>query len=68
MGTESGFSESMLRDRLNKEGVAGRKLGRVQVLDQVSLFEVQSRSSDDALKSFKGFRIEGEKVRARRRS
>ena len=67
MGNERGFNESMLRERLGAQGVEGGKLGKVQVLEQVCVFEVQSRASDDALKSFKGFKLDGDKVRARRR-
>ncbi len=67
-GSEVGMSESTLRQKLNNGGLQGGQLGRLQVLDQVCIFEVHERGVDQALKSFKGFRIEGQKVRARRRS
>lgn len=67
-GSETGLSEAKLRQTLGQGGLGQSQLGRLQVLDQVSIFEVHERGVDQALKSFKGFKIEGRKVRARRRS
>ena len=69
MGTGGGLSEESLRQRLAQEGgLTERQLGRVEVMGDVSLFEVHERASERALKSFKGFRLSGQKVRARRKS
>jgi hypothetical protein len=68
LGQDAGLSESALRDRLTQGGVTPQQLGRVEILDGVSLFEVRDRSTEQALKSFKGFRLSGQKVRARRKS
>ena len=67
-GLEGGLSEQILKQKLKQGGLNLRQLGRLQVLDQVCIFEVQERGADQALKSFKGYKIDGQKVRARRRS
>jgi ATP-dependent RNA helicase DeaD len=67
-GADTGFSERSLKQKLEGSGLQGAQVGRLQVLEQTSIFEVQEVRVEQALKSFKGFKIEGKKVRARRRS
>jgi hypothetical protein len=69
IGTGGGLSEEGLRHRLAEEGgLTDHQLGRVEVMGDVSLFEVKEPASERALKSFKGFKLSGQKVRARRKS
>ena len=66
-GSQGGISERALKQKLADSGLQGAQIAKLNIYENVATFEVRERRADQALKSFKGYRIDGKKVRARRK-
>ncbi|MEE2644294.1 MAG: DEAD/DEAH box helicase, partial [Myxococcota bacterium] len=66
VGRSGGLDEATLRSTLERGSILGAQLRQLSVSDTGAHFEVPSEKLNAALKSFKGFRLSGQKVRARR--
>ena len=66
-GSQGGISERALKQKLADSGLQGAQIAKLNIYEHIATFEVRERRVDQALKSFKGYRIDGKKVRARRK-
>ena len=66
-GRVRGLNEETLISQLIKGGLNPKRMRDLNIAQDMSIFSVQERSLDIALKSFKGFKLEGGRVSARQK-
>jgi ATP-dependent RNA helicase DeaD len=66
-GRVRGLSEETLLSQLIKGGLNPKRMRDLNINQDMSIFSVQEQSLDIALKSFKGFKLEGGRVSARQK-
>ena len=66
-GRVRGLSEETLLSQLIKGGLNPKRMRDLNIAQDISVFSIQELSLDAALKSFKGFKLEGGRVSARQK-
>lgn len=65
-GSKHGLQADTLHNLLSKNELKRSQLGKVRVDGEVASFEVHAGSADAALRAFKGFKLDGKRVSAKK--
>ena len=65
-GSDNGFRKATLLELLSENKLQKSHVGQVRVDGENTSFEVRPQSVDAALKSFRGFKLNGKRVSARK--
>jgi ATP-dependent RNA helicase DeaD len=66
-GSKNGLQADMLQGLLSK-GSLGGQVSKIRIDGDYASFDVNAQHSDDALKAFKGFKLDGKRVSARKQA
>jgi hypothetical protein len=67
-GSKNGLRADVLQGLLSKSSLSSSQVSKIKVDGDYASFEVKPQSVDAALKAFKGFKLEGKRVSARKQA